>query len=428
MTAPYAIPQLQVPNVTPQMAPAAPSFGQTLGQAGGDLAKVLMALRQLTQQGNIANQQNTTQNRELDIRKQLGLGEIDAKNAATGQDYAKLQQQALEWTRAQQLLGQQGSVLAPLLGQAGIGNLQGLDPSALPGLVPNLEKMGTVGPQTEQQRNLNAYLPTVGTPNQAVAKEFLGPRAGVTVNNNLGTNAYTQERGKTLATGDATATETASKGINQIAANVNARNLVDSSFTGPGAKAKLQAARFLQALGLPVAKDETVNTQELIRYAQGGTIALLGSRALGSGTAVSDADRTYMQSIAGEDITRDPKALKKIFRINTGAQVMQVEETINQLRQRALQEPQDATSLNADANTLENRLKPQLKRYADMLLQEEGGGTQRVKDFLESVRTLPYAGDLKWVDPYLQRADQQNAKLDNQLDSILKAKPRSPGR
>lgn len=424
MTTPYFTPPAG-PDLRPSYAPPAPSSGDVLQKSAGDLASVLMALRKLTQEGQLANQQNTTQNRELDVRKQLGLGEIDAKNAATGQDYAKLEQQIAEWSRQQQLTGQQGSALAPFLNQAGV-QTQGLDPSALPGLVPNLEKMGTVGPLTEQQRNLGAYLPTIGTQNQAVAKEFLGPRPGVTVNNNLGANAYTQERGKTLATGDVSALDAASKGINQIAANINASNLVDTSFTGPGARAKLQAARIVQALGIPVAKDETINTQELIRYAQGGTIALLGSRALGSGTAVSDADRQYMQSIAGEDITRDPQALKKIFRINSGAQIMQAEETINQLRQRAREQPQDAGSLNTDAQTLENRLKPQLKRYADKLLQEEGGGTQRVKDFLESVRTLPFASDLKWVEPYLQRADKQAKTQDTDLDKILQGQPRRP--
>lgn len=362
MTAP--IQALPIPNVSPGQFIPAPTAGDYLQQGAGDLAKVLQAVSALHQQSQLGN-------RELDVRQQLGMGQI-------GQDQAELQQKIAEERYKQQVAaatGQGWQALLPDLPQ-----LQGVDPSAIPGMVPQFEHLGIGrGPKTSNERDFAALQ---GMDPAAGSKDFrqlIMPAPNQTnVNvNTKGRTAYAEARGKGLAEGDIQAAGDAQKGLKAITSAIKARGLVDRSFTGAGANAKLNASRLMNALGLPVNKDEVVNTQELVRYAQEGTLALLGTRVLGSGTAVSDQDRAYVQSLSGENITRDPAALKKIFRVNVGLQVMQVEDAVAALRQRAREYPDEATSLLAQAQTLDDKLRPMRNAYNGMLREEHQQGKQK---------------------------------------------------
>lgn len=416
MTAPWSFQFPSSQPISPGPFQPGPTGGDQLQQGVGDLGKVLMALRQLSQQSQI-------ENRQIDVHQQLGMGEIGAKRAENQRLIDEQTYKQTQETQKQSQTAMAGKGLRQMLSARGITGLENVPDGAMTSLVPDLEKAGILGPLTDAERRLTTFVGKYqGTPNEAIGKEFLGPPkpASTVVNvDTKGRTAYAEARGKGLAEGDIKAGDTANQNFTALASNFNAMNLVDKAYTGAGAQLKLDAARVLKALGRQPTNNLIENTQELIRYGQSGTVALLGTRALGSGTAVSDADRQYMRQVSGEDITRDPAALKKIFRINSGAEVMQIEETINQLRQRSQAYPEEAVSLNADAKTLENRLRPMLQRYTNMLIQEEHGSTQRVKDFIENVKALPYVNDLPWIDQYLKQTTRQQQKSDSLIDKAL---------
>lgn len=95
MTAPYAIQQLSVPNVGPSGFIPAPTGADQFYKAAGDLAGVLQAIQQASQQSQIAN-------RDMDIRQQLGTGELT-------QRAAELQQRTTEQQAEHQRLRQQNA-------------------------------------------------------------------------------------------------------------------------------------------------------------------------------------------------------------------------------------------------------------------------------------------------------------------------------
>lgn len=415
MTAPWSFQPLPVPSVTPGQFVPGPTGGDQFAQATGDLSKVLMALRQLSQTSQI-------ENRQIDVHQQLGMGEIGAKRAENQRLIDEQTYKQAQETQKQADVTKAGSAFLQTLPPNVRAALANAPPGTVPGLVKPLQEAGVVAPTPISEGEFAHYQELVKTDPAAAAKyyELIRKPPGAVVNvDTKGRTAYSEARGKGLAEGDIKAGDTANQNFTALASNFNAMNLVDKAYTGAGAQLKLDAARVLKALGRQPTNNLIENTQELIRYGQSGTVALLGTRALGSGTAVSDADRQYMRQVSGEDITRDPAALKKIFRINSGAEVMQIEETINQLRQRSQAYPEEAVSLNADAKTLENRLRPMLQRYTNMLIQEEHGSTQRVKDFIESVKALPYVNDLPWIDQYLKQTTRQQQKSDSLIDKAL---------
>lgn len=378
MTAPYAIPQLAVPNVTPSAAPPSPGLGDTLGQAGGDLAKVLMALRQLSQTSQI-------ENRQLDVQQE-GYGiQRDQESRLRGQN-----------TLEQNRLSQTGAALRPLLGD--YPSVGGVADANLPGTVESLTKLKELGKKdkadlgTTDQQNYQAYQQLLQSGQTEKAAEFrkffLEKQPGVQVNVNSGENQHAKAIADVNAGFYKTAIETANAAYQLMPSIVNASNLVDKSFTGAGANARLNVARMLSVFGVKSEGDQAADTQTLKRLAQENTLAFLGTRALGSGTAVSDKDREYMQSLSGENITLEPTSLKRIFRINFGTQIMKVQEAIKEVRQQAFDYPNDASQLNARADQLERQLHPMFKQYSKMIQAEGRGQMQKEAKDAQDLRKL----------------------------------------
>lgn len=379
MTTPYFTPP-PGPDLRPQYAPPAPSFGETVGQAGGDLAKVLMALRQLSQTSQI-------ENRQLDVQRELGMGNIGVQNA---------QEQRLrdQNTTEQNRLSQTGSALRPLLGD--YPSTASVSDANLPGTVESLNKVRDLTKKdkadlgTTDQQNYQAYQQLLQSGQTEKAAEFrkffLEKPPGVTVNVG-GENQYSKALAEANAGFYKTAITTGQSALQLMPSILRANELVDKSFTGLGAKTELQLGRILSFFNVKDAGNKVANTQELIRNAQNNTLAFLGTRDLGSGTAVSDKDREYMQSLSGENITLEPTSLKRIFRINFGTQIMKVQEAIKELRQQAIDYPNDGRQLNARADQLERSLHPMFQQYSKLIqgegkaqLQADAAAAQRVRD------------------------------------------------
>ena len=118
------------------------------------------------------------------------------------------------------------------------------------------------------------------------------------------------------------ATSTVSKLNNNDAANI----LLDQGiFTGLTANIKLKYFRSAKALDdafntntiTQEQRDLVVRTQEFSINRAKETIALLGSGDLGTGNAISDKDKEFMEKVAGGQITLDERTLRKIVEINT---------------------------------------------------------------------------------------------------------------
>lgn len=406
MTAPYSFQPLPVPSgIQPGPFQPGPTGGDYLQQGAGDLGKVLMALRQLSQTSQL-------ENRQLDVQQQLGMGNLGQQRAELGQRVAEKtyeqQQDTQKQTLAAEALRRQamaGKGLRQMLSARGVTGLDQVPDENVVGLVPELEKAGVIGPLTDAERRLTTFVDKYqGTPNEGVGRDFLGPPKPnqITVNN-IGQN----EHAKAIAgvAGDLykTALTDAQSALRLMPSITGARGLVDKSFTGLGANAKLNAARLLNFFKRPgddlvISNDPVTDTQTLKRLAQENTLAFLGTRALGSGTAVSDKDREYMQSLSGENITLEPSALKRIFRINYGAQIMKVQDAVNELRQQAIDYPDDAAQLTRRAAALEANLRSKWVEYGAMLQEEKKAESSRVSQ------------NAAQADQYLRKLDRKQPR------------------
>lgn len=149
-----------------------------------------------------------------------------------------------------------------------------------------------------------------------------------------------------------------------------AYSLADRAFTGVGANAKLNTGRVLSAMGVKQSKNDVENTQTFLRLQREGTLNWLRTRALGSGNAVSNQDREYMDRVTGADITLDRGALKKIIRINFGTNLMKQKEAIDDLRDKAVSYPANAQDFNRQATQMQRQYDQGWQLYTKMKADE----------------------------------------------------------
>jgi hypothetical protein len=143
------------------------------------------------------------------------------------------------------------------------------------------------------------------------------------------------------------------------------------AFSGFGANTLLNLARVAGAAGFQPSKDRVADTQTMLKLLREQTLVYLRSRDLGSGTAVSDGDRLFMERQSGADPSLDAATIKRTVRINIGSQLMKSQEAIADLRDQALAYPANATQLNRKAEALDRKLAPIRARYYQMLQAED---------------------------------------------------------
>lgn len=96
------------------------------------------------------------------------------------------------------------------------------------------------------------------------------------------------------------------------------RELLDKgAITGFGANFKLGFGKALQAAGVNVAEDAVANTETYAANAAKQVATYI--KAFGSGTGLSDADRTYATKMAAGDITLNETSMRKILDLNEKA-------------------------------------------------------------------------------------------------------------
>lgn len=99
--------------------------------------------------------------------------------------------------------------------------------------------------------------------------------------------------------------------------------LLDSGevITGSGAEFILNATKVLNKLGF-TDSDRPAATEEFFSVSAGQVLDLLKTGALGTGNSITEADKEFMRKVAGNELSLDANAIRRINRINrqvTGA-------------------------------------------------------------------------------------------------------------
>jgi hypothetical protein len=188
--------------------------------------------------------------------------------------------------------------------------------------------------------------------------------------------AYGTEMAKTDVQAQAKMVDESKTAAASFPAMAEAYKLVDKSFTGFGANALLGLSRAANATGFKPTGDKVADTQTMVKLLRDGVIAQLQTRALGSGTAVSDADRVFMERQAGADITVDPTTIKRIIRINVGTAIERMVTAKLELEQAKIDHPESARILDGKIKAIESRMKPIWDQYQNMLGDDSEDGRQ----------------------------------------------------
>jgi len=85
--------------------------------------------------------------------------------------------------------------------------------------------------------------------------------------------------------------------------------------TGTGAEFIKNATKVLNKLGI-TDSDRPAATETFFATSAGLTLALLKTGALGTGNSITEADKDFMRQVAGNEISLDENAIRRINRIN----------------------------------------------------------------------------------------------------------------
>ncbi len=281
----------------------------------------------------------------------------------------------------------------------GVGEAQGLMPTP-----PKMPEPATSQKEYEYYNYLQRMDPQRAAQYKAL---FLDPHPSTQIN--IGDKGETEFSKKIAEARVGTLTESskqAQSAIGGFAALSEAYDRADKALTGLTAKPALGIARALSAMGVAPAKDVVQNTQTFQKLAGEGALIYLRSRDLGSGTAVSDADREFVLNLAGGNIGLDKGSIKRVLRVNVGAGIMKATDGIQDLKEQAITYPSEAPSLLRDADRLQAKLQPMWARYAQMLAQE-GMGEGQIREKLirggvtdpeQIIRNLPKVGSQGIID------------------------------
>lgn len=240
-------------------------------------------------------------------------------------------------------------------------------------LAPKTPELATSGKEYEFAQHLMQVDPS-GKSAKFFMDNWVPQKGPQTVINNIpakGATKFSETLGDEQAKEVMDVQKQARTATQSIPALKEAYGLVDKSITGLGANQILALARVAGTVYKP-SGDRVADTQTMVKLLREQTLAYLQTRALGSGTAVSDKDREFMERMSGADITLDPAAIKRIIRVNVGSTIMKVQDAISTLRDRARDYPDNAAQLQAQANSMEKRLQPMWMEYAKMINGESG--------------------------------------------------------
>lgn len=112
--------------------------------------------------------------------------------------------------------------------------------------------------------------------------------------------------------------------------------LLDSGevITGTGAEFIKNATKVLNKLGF-TDSNRPAATEEFFSASAGQTLQLLQTGALGTGNSITEADKEFMRQVAGNELSLDENAIRRINRINrqvTGAAMILHNQLIDEIK------------------------------------------------------------------------------------------------
>ena len=271
----------------------------------------------------------------------------------------------------------------------------GVSPENMPAAVQGVQEVQALSPKPPElptsAKEMEYYQRLLGRdPQQAALYKtlFLDPKPSTVINNipAQGETEFSKELAKAQVQLLSKGEEEARKSVQAFPAMKEAYSLVGKAFTGFGANQLVTLARVAGAAGFKPGKDKAADSQALLKLTRDQTLAYLQTRALGSGTAVSDRDREFMERQSAADLTLEPTSIKRIIRINVGSGIMRMQEAIQDLRDQAMAYPMNAPQLNAKANALERQLAPIWQSYGQMLKNEEQADAQQADQLFPTRR------------------------------------------
>ena len=96
-------------------------------------------------------------------------------------------------------------------------------------------------------------------------------------------------------------------------------------YTGTAAEWKLAIGKGAKAAGFDYAGDDISNTELLGRELAAGTLDMIKASGLGSGTGFSNADRDFLERVAGGKISQDAKTLRRLAELNRRSAVVSMQ-------------------------------------------------------------------------------------------------------
>jgi hypothetical protein len=281
-------------------------------------------------------------------------------------------------------------------GSAAIGGQQGYDrlfngvapehvPDAL-GDLQNAQKLMAqpAGPELPTSAKEMQFIQSlVASGNTAGAQFFydnwVKKQPGVVVNNIPGKveTAFGVKTGELDATRNAEIFKDVANASASIPAMTEAYKYVDRAFTGFGANQLVGLARAAGATGFKPVGDKVADTQTMLKLLREQTLAYLQTRALGSGTAISDKDREFMERQSAADITMEPLAIKRIIRINMGVALEKMISTKIELQQQmqTYPEPTSQRQIQGKIDMIDRKLADPWTQYWKIYSQEQKNET-----------------------------------------------------
>jgi hypothetical protein len=276
-------------------------------------------------------------------------------------------------------------------GSAAIGGQQGYDrlfngvspenvPDAL-GDLQNAQKLMAqpAGPDLPTSAKEMLFLQQLPPELRKQYWEMVGPKPGVTVNNIPGKveTAFGVETSKLDATRNAETFKDVNNAAASLPAMTEAYKYVDRAFTGFGANQLMALARAGGATGFKPVGDKVADTQTMLKLLREQTLAYLQTRALGSGTAISDKDREFMERQSAADITMEPLAIKRIIRINMGVALEKMISTKMeyQQQQQTYPDPTSTRQIQGKIDMIDRKLLEPWTQYWKIYSQEQKNET-----------------------------------------------------
>jgi hypothetical protein len=263
-------------------------------------------------------------------------------------------------------------------GQAGYQRIfQGVEDENMTSAVKAVQEAQALQPKPPELPNSAKellFLQSLSPEQQQKYWQMVGPKPAPTTNINLpaGETAFSKQYNENAANQLSDVEKQAATQGQGFPSLLEAYKLVGKSFTGFGANQVVGLGRAVNALGgnFKVSGKSVEDTQTLLKLTREQTLSYLQTRALGTGTAVSDQDRIFMERMSGADITLEPTTIKRIIRINVGTGIMRMTDAIQALQEAALQNPAEAPKLRAKAFNIQKKLDPIWAEYAKMIKAE----------------------------------------------------------